>query len=476
MLRHHQRLKKARILAQFLFLLIGGFAATWFQPEILVLSSPLLAFLAAIAGLVVLMSLVGAVVLIASAVAGRFFCGWICPLGCLQQAFAFLGQSLGNRKPRKVSSFLYFKYLPALGLVVGTVFGLSWAAGFDPIALFFQGFAATRRLIGLSGGEGRAIDSGTALVLLFLGSVLLTSVGLPRAWCRYLCPLGATLGASARMSRVPITRTQACTRCGDCSRVCQHACIDDRLWIRSECNYCMNCLAICPEDALHLTRVRALGSVRSGPDLSRRSLLASLGSGLLAAGLLRPGARGSRQRSSRLIRPPGSAPETQFTGRCVRCGACGDACPAGVIRPAVGEAGVQGLLTPRLDFTVGYCQLECNACSQACPTEAIEPFDAQLRAPSASRAPIIGLAEINRSRCLPWAFGKACILCSEFCPTSPKAILLEKTDETGLLRPLIEPDRCVGCGACEFVCPFPDAAVKVFAANESRHPENRVIL
>ena len=201
------------------------------------------------------------------------------------------------------------------------------------------------------------------------------------------------------------------------------------------------------------------------------------------------------ERDARLIRPPGSLDEKSFLGRCIRCGACMKVCPNNALHPAAGEAGIEGLWTPVLAARIGYCEPSCSLCGQACPTGAIWEFTAREKgwaagipaAPSSPPAaqPIrIGTAFYDRGRCLPWAMATECIVCEEWCPTSPKAIYLrpaEVADAAGgsktVRQPYVDPARCVGCGACEYACPVQDRpAVYVTSIGESRSKSNQILL
>jgi Pyruvate/2-oxoacid:ferredoxin oxidoreductase delta subunit len=163
-------------------------------------------------------------------------------------------------------------------------------------------------------------------------------------------------------------------------------------------------------------------------------------------------------------------------------------CPTGGLQPALTEAGLEGLWTPKLTPQVGYCDYECNRCGQVCPTQAIRPLSL-----ADKKQTRIGLAFIDISRCLPFAFGTPCLVCEEHCPVPEKAIELRAHAGGGrgrgrgrsgggdgaaeLLYPHVVPDRCTGCGICENVCPFKERpAVYVTSANESRHPANQPIL
>src|SRR5690606_31728 len=125
------------------------------------------------------------------------------------------------------------------------------------------------------------------------------------------------------------------------------------------------------------------------------------------------------------------------------------------------------------------CEYACTLCGQVCPTGAIRRLT-----PAEKKKVRIGLAFIDTSRCLPYAFQKTCIVCEEHCPTSPKAIWFEEVEvavEGGGRRTVKQPrvsiDLCIGCGICEPKCPVQDLpAIRVTSANEDRNPRNRVLL
>ena len=137
---------------------------------------------------------------------------------------------------------------------------------------------------------------------------------------------------------------------------------------------------------------------------------------------------------------------------------------------------------------VGYCEATCTLCGEVCPTGAILPLTVDQRVGRNGAQPIrIGTAFYDRGRCLPWAMDTPCIVCEEWCPTSPKAIWLEDVvvttrreegaEEIRLQRPHIDPQCCIGCGACSYACPVTDEpAVYVTAINETRNPSNLLLL
>jgi ferredoxin len=195
------------------------------------------------------------------------------------------------------------------------------------------------------------------------------------------------------------------------------------------------------------------------------------------------------ERHERLLRPPGALDEEYFLSRCIRCGECMKVCPNNALHPAVSEAGIEGLWTPVLVPRIGYCETSCTLCSQVCPTGAIWKITEKEKGWSgdvdrAGKPVRLGTAFYDRGRCLPWAMATDCIVCEEWCPTSPKAIYLQPTevvDAAGnskeVKQPYLDPARCVGCGACEYACPVQGRpAVYVTSVGESRSRTNQILL
>jgi ferredoxin len=245
----------------------------------------------------------------------------------------------------------------------------------------------------------------------------------------------------------------------------------------------------CDESGIQFRFFPGTPTTIASPDLKRRKAIASVAAGAAALPLLRATPGLAVARDERLIRPPGSLDETHFLARCIRCGECMKACPNNALHPTLSEAGLEGLWTPVLVPRIGYCEPSCVLCSQVCPTGAIWEITSTEKgwaagSPKVSKPIQLGTAFYDRGRCLPWAMATECIVCEEWCPTSPKAIYLrpaEVFDADGtakqLRQPYVDPARCVGCGACEFACPVQDRpAVYVTSIGESRSKTNQVIL
>ncbi|MGA2961586.1 MAG: 4Fe-4S dicluster domain-containing protein [Candidatus Korobacteraceae bacterium] len=466
-------------------------------------------------------------VLIPTLFLGRFFCGWICPMGSLSHFFSNL-KSERKRGKQLVESNRYkrwqtAKYYILVVVLVAAVCGTGIVGWVDPLSLLVRSlglsilpganYALTAGLHTLEHSRFEAVQMAGSILHFIFGALVLSfkqpyfrqgiSLGLifvflmalnlrvSRFWCRALCPLGALLGAASRWSVLGLSKkAEHCNDCNRCLMHCQGG--DDPVggvpWRKAECHLCLNCVDECPDHALTFQFFPEDGSV-DGPDLRRRKLL----TGVVAGAAIVPLARSTNgfavERHERLLRPPGALDEEHFLERCIRCGECMKVCPNNALHPTLTEAGLEGLWTPVLVPRSGYCEASCVLCSQVCPTGAIWEITPREKGWTvelgADTKPVkLGLAFYDRGRCLPWAMATECIVCEEWCPTSPKAIYLrpaEVADAKGSVKqvkqPYLDPSLCVGCGACEYACPVQDRpAVYVTSIGESRSRTNQILL
>ncbi|HSB17191.1 MAG TPA: 4Fe-4S binding protein [Bryobacteraceae bacterium] len=507
-------------LALFLFLLIrtefrGSFAATKgdirlsYPVSIFLEADPLAAVTTALStGALYKGLLWSLVILIPTLFLGRFFCGWVCPLGTLHHFFSSLKSEKKRGKQRLDSNrwkrWQNLKYYILIAVLVAAAFGSGLAGILDPIPLIVRSLA-----LSVLPAVNYALNATFDISVLsfkqpyfrqgfFFGLLLVAIIALnfriTRFWCRALCPLGALLGLASRWSILGIEKRAS--QCGDCNRCLLHCQggddpIPGATWRKAECHLCFNCVADCPEAGGIRFRFFPTGTATAvAPDLQRRKAVTGLVAGVAALPLFRSTTGLKSEHDSRLVRPPGALDEKSFLERCIRCGQCMKVCPNNALHPTLAQAGVEGLWTPVLIPRVGYCEASCTLCGQVCPTGAIwEVTGAEkgwsVEGNGGDAKPVrIGTAFYDHGRCLPWAMARECIVCEEWCPTSPKAIYLvpaEVKDSEGspkrVRQPYVNPELCVGCGACEYACPVLDRpAIYVTSIGESRSRNNQFLL
>jgi polyferredoxin len=448
-------------------------------------------------------------VIVATVFLGRVFCGWVCPLGTLNNMVG----SIKKGRPKKATVDWYrFKYYLLIFLLVSSLFSLQLVGIADPISLLIRSFSlavypfvsyATSAtfdafynahipfLVNISEFTYSILkkiflpfQQPFYLQSAFVGFLFLLILGMNlverRFWCKYLCPLGGLLGILSRYAFLKRSVSEDCNDCGACAQACQGGAAPDGndKWKNTECLYCMDCDDRCPRNAVHFG-FREKQPV-AGMDLGKRRVVGSILTGLIAVPLMRitPIAKAGVA-DPRLIRPPGSLEEKEFLRKCVKCGECMKVCITNGLQPTLFEAGIEGIWSPVLVPRIGYCEYRCTLCGQVCPTGAIK----KLELPEKNKVKI-GLAMIDKGRCLPHAHATPCIVCEEVCPTPKKAIWFEQVGvknregkERILKLPKVDLELCIGCGLCEAKCPvLGQPAIYVTSVGESRSRDNQLLL
>ncbi|MBM4274796.1 MAG: 4Fe-4S binding protein, partial [Deltaproteobacteria bacterium] len=311
-------------------------------------------------------------------VLGKFFCGWVCPLGTTLDGFRRL---LFSPRPDKgvAAHWRRAKYYLLIFLLVGAPFSLNLVGLFDPLSLLYRTLA-----IVFYPAFGYGVEKA-ALTLYRLGEPFtyvsepvyqaLKATLLPfkplvyllpfftltlfalmvaaervdkRFWCRALCPLGALYALLARFSLLRRRPVVLCPDCRDCQATCKMAAYAPEEPFRhqtAECQLCLGCLESCQEGRVSFTFTSK--APRAPLDLGRRQVVTSLAAGIVAVPLIRLGSLAKRPEEY-LIRPPGAQKEAEFLSRCIRCGQCLKVCITNGLQPVLWEAGLEGLYTPRL--------------------------------------------------------------------------------------------------------------------------------
>ncbi|MCD8208151.1 MAG: 4Fe-4S binding protein [Bacteroidales bacterium] len=484
---------------------LGWMAKIQFLPAVLALNA------AVIVGLVLL-----------TFVCGRVYCSVICPLGVFQDVVSWLsgrrriyhkGRMKDGRKVVK-RRFSYSKAKNWLRYIVLAVFILALILGVSSFVALLEPYSAFGRMVSnllgplwiwgnnalatiseRAGGYGfyhkdvwiKSLPVFIVAVVTFVAIVVLAWRG-GRTYCNTICPVGSVLGLLSKFSLFqPTIDVTKCNNCGQCSARCKASCIDGvaHKIDYTRCVACMDCLEACRHGALKYRWRYNKTSCAACESNSRRSFL--IGTGLLIGGAITARAQEKASEIGRVtekinggagrdghvgdgqanlfpktkpsrttpIVPPGAQGIKHLADHCTACQLCITVCPNDVLRPS---GGLMTLMQPESSYENGYCRPECVKCSEVCPSGAI------LKLTTAEKSSTqIGHAVWVRENCLPANGGPRCGHCAHHCPTG--AITMVETGlggERPVKIPVVNREMCIGCGACEYLCPArPSAAIYV---------------
>ncbi|MFI3320253.1 MAG: 4Fe-4S binding protein [Rikenellaceae bacterium] len=465
------------VLVTLLFLDFTGTAHAWFGWLAKVQLIP------AILGLHIAVFLIFAILTL---LFGRVYCSVICPLGIYQDLVARIGRR-GNKKPYSYSKAKSLLRYVTLGIfVVAMIAGVSvvvalldpyaafgriannllqplWMWGNNLLAYFAQR-ADSYAFYGVEVWVKSAWVFGVAIATLIVVSILAWRNG--RTYCNTICPVGTALGFISRFSlfRIRID-SEKCNKCGLCAINCKSSCIDAKNYAvdSSRCVSCMNCIDKCKRGAISFSlptksteRVTESETPTQRDESRRGFITASLLLTATAArsqvlpkqvkmkmdgGLADILPKQTPQRAT-AITPPGSLSYRNFNNKCTACQLCVSACPNGVLKPS---SSLDNFMQPQMSFNHGYCRPECTRCSEVCPAGAITKID------RAEKSAIqIGHAVWVEERCHSAQGEKKCDNCSMQCPVGA-ITMVDRGFKSPV--PMVDTERCIGCGACEYSCP-----------------------
>lgn len=467
-----------------------------------------------------------AILIVLTLIFGRIYCSIICPLGIFQDLWSSLRSKKRKYQYREQTKKLRIIRYTVLGLFLAMILaGCSVGALIEPYSafgrmaasLFAPIYDAVNNQLASIAEQHESyafydVDiwiRGTASFIL----AIVTFVGLAicgvltgRSYCANFCPVGTLLGLFSRFSLFKVRLDKdKCKNCQGCSNKCKAHCIDvqNHTVDAERCISCMNCLKACKFDAIsykpslknmieglpHKTK-KTTGTDASKEDKSaenkteqetsannraqeetkaneRRQFLAAT---VAAAGTaLYPALAFAKEEEGNLasvsrkdtypreteITPPGSEGHLNYFHHCTGCMLCVRACHNQVLR-TVSKG--KNILHPVLSFEKSYCRPTCNDCSTVCPTGAIHEIT--LARKSSTQ---IGRAVCDSKACLSASKGEHCRACSRICPCGAISFTASQTPDGKKCKiPVVNTERCIGCGACEYVCPArPLAAIHV---------------
>ncbi|MDE6343054.1 MAG: 4Fe-4S binding protein [Muribaculaceae bacterium] len=425
---------------------------------------------------------------------GRIYCSVICPLGIMQDVFAWFGKKARKNRYTYSKAINWLRYTMLGVMVVSVIIGIS------AIVAILAPYSAYGRIVSsmlqpawlwinnMLASAAEARDSYAFYTVdiwmkgaapLIVASVTLIALAIlawrnGRTYCNTICPVGTVLSFFARFSLFrPVIDKSKCVGCNLCSKNCKAACIDipNHKIDYSRCVTCFDCIGKCKKDAITYTYRRsaeAEEAATAAPDTERRQFL-GIATGLVAAaavdataktvdgGLAAIEDKKIPERKRKIV-PPGAKGHSNLHSHCTACQLCVSACPNGVLRPS---ADIEDFMQPHSSYERGYCRPECTRCSEVCPAGAIVRISREDKSSTQ-----IGHAVWVKDNCVPLTDGVECGNCARHCPTG--AITMIESAE-GVKIPAINTERCIGCGACENLCPArPFSAIYVEGHEQHR--------
>ena len=441
-----------------------------------------------------------AILLLLTLLFGRVYCSVICPLGVMQDIISWV-----HGKTKKKNRFR-FTWSPAknwLRYSVLALFVVALIVGAHSLVAIVAPYSAYGRIasnllaplyqwgnnlfawIAERAGSYAfySVDVWIRSVSTFLIAIVTFMVICVlawkhgRTWCNTICPVGTVLGFFSRFSVfAPVIDKEKCRNCQLCSRHCKASCIniEEHEIDYSRCVACMDCIDTCKDDAIHYAlrygkrsfagaqddrkgaQDDKKGSQEKKVDSGRRAFMtataiAATSVALKAQEIKLDGGLAEIENAERPerktpLKPAGSLSLKNFESHCTGCQLCVSECPNGVLRPSTS---LLTLMQPEMSYERGWCRPECNRCSQIYPAGAIRPISIEEKSSIQ-----IGHAVINLDNCVVNTDGVSCGNCARHCPNGAIRMVRKNPDDPASpMIPTVNEERCIGCGACENLCP-----------------------
>jgi polyferredoxin len=431
---------------------------------------------------------------------GRIYCSVICPLGVFQDAVSHLGTRKSKRPYKFKKEIKWLRYgvwaLFVIALVAGVQVFVALLAPYSAYGRMVQNLLQPLYLWGNNLLAWFAERSGSyafyqkevwlrslptfIVAAVTLAVIVVLSFKGGRTYCNSICPVGTTLSFFSRFAMFrPMIDADQCVRCKTCEVNCKAQCISitkEAVFIdHSRCVDCFNCIDTCPKGGLKYRfawkkkAAERKAETLSGQASGRRAFMTGTALAVGAAALKGVEARAQEAgkkvdggfadvlpkqapRRETPVTPPGSTSVKDFYRHCTGCQLCVAECPNNVLRPS---GKLEHLMQPEMSFEKGFCRPECTRCSELCPAGAIRKVSREEKTEYH-----VGTAGVNRESCLSATGKSACGKCAQICPTG--AIQMVRDQESGRLVPVVAEEVCIGCGACEHLCPVrPVSAITV---------------
>ena len=421
------------------------------------------------------------ILIVMTLVFGRIYCSIICPLGILQDIIGWVGKKVKKNRYTFSKAVSWLRYTMLGVMVVALVAGIGSIVQLLAPYSAFGRIATTllQPLYKMGNNVLAAIsehydnyafyhtETGVPNITIVLAIACVTLVVLAvlayrngRTYCNTICPVGTVLSFLSRFSWMKIQfDADKCKNCSLCTKNCKAACIDFKSHQvdYSRCVVCGDCIESCKFGALGYS-----SSTRDTRDTSNTSVDPSKRSFLLASAMMTTAALAQEAKMTdggladiedkvaperqTPLTPPGSLSARNMAQHCTGCQLCISECPNEVLRPS---GDWLHLMQPTMSYELGYCRPECTRCSEVCPAGAIKPIQKEEKSSIQ-----IGHAVWVKKNCIPLTDGVSCGNCARHCPVGAiEMVPSDPDDEESLKIPVVNESRCIGCGACENLCP-----------------------
>ena len=421
-----------------------------------------------------------AAIVVVTLLFGRVYCSILCPLGVYQDGIAHIAE---KRKKNRYS----FKRRKRYRYYIGLAFFLLIAFGFTSVAIFIEPYSIFGRFASnLFAPVYELINNVLAyfaerwhsyafyhvdvyikslpmfiIAIAYLLIITVLALVNGRWYCNGICPVGALLGSLSKFSIFkPRFDTEKCNSCGLCEKNCRCSAIDSKNHEidYTKCVMCFNCVSGCKREAMKygMRKDSEDREDKKEGKTSRKTFIATVATLAVASTLkaqekvvdggLATIVKKKAPKRETPLKPAGSVSLENFSSRCTGCQLCVQACPNDVLRAS---SKLDTFMQPEMSFERGYCRPECTACSEVCPAGAIRKVTREEKT-----AIQIGHAVWIGRNCVPLRDGVSCGNCATTCPSGAITMMpYNPEDEASPKIPIINEERCIGCGACEHVCP-----------------------